>query len=252
MLNIIWELKQGNVFFAAFWQLVLAPYRAYRLLTRHSQRLFFHEYITHVCKGLHVEGLANRIEATRFKNANSHEAEVSNFLLKTKGKLFIDVGANVGRYAILLSENYEKVLAFEPYYKNVLSLKRNLKAVHIKNVDVVPIAISNINDMVKLTLGSHCGGHTILGEVGKSVPIPCCRLDFLFPHVEIDLVKVDVEGAEWLVLEGAEKIVDSIHSWLIELHDPKRKAELEAWFSIHGYKFQWLTGNHVFGWRKQE
>lgn len=63
---------------------------------------------------------------------------------------------------------------------------------------------------------------------------------------EVDLVKVDVEGAEWLVLEGAEAIMPRIRRWVIELHEPSRKAELEHRMRQHGYnKNSWLDSAHL-------
>jgi len=45
------------------------------------------------------------------------EPETTGFLLNQKGKIFIDVGAHIGRYSILLSKNFEKIIAIEadPY-----------------------------------------------------------------------------------------------------------------------------------------
>jgi hypothetical protein len=57
------------------------------------------------------------------------------------------------------------------------------------------------------------------------------------------LVKLDVEGAEWLVLEGAEDIMPNIRQWVIELHDRGRKAQLEEYMQRHGYTCKWLDQN---------
>jgi len=59
------------------------------------------------------------------------------------------------------------------------------------------------------------------------------------------LVKVDVEGAEWLVLEGAKGMMNRIRSWLIELHDPIRKREIERRMAQHGYQHIWIDDHHI-------
>jgi len=64
-----------------------------------------------------------------------------------------------------------------------------------------------------------------------------------------DLVKVDVEGAEWEVLNGAKNVMSKIRSWLIELHDTTRKNELKDLLKSSGYNVRWVDRNHIFAWR---
>ena len=81
-----------------------------------------------------------------------------------------------------------------------------------------------------------------------------------FPNTEIDLIKADVEGEEWKVLEGAEPILERIKSWVVELRDSGRKEELEDWFVSRGYSVRWLdfafrgsqTANHICAWRDSD
>jgi hypothetical protein len=47
---------------------------------------------------------------TRF----AFEKEVTQAVLRIRGKLFLDIGANMGYYSALLSRNFERILAFEP------------------------------------------------------------------------------------------------------------------------------------------
>jgi hypothetical protein len=62
-----------------------------------------------------------------------------------------------------------------------------------------------------------------------------------------ELVKIDVEGAEFLVLKGAEASLSAkkIESIVIELHDRKRQKELEEILTKYDYRFRWLDGDHI-------
>ena len=66
----------------------------------------------------------------------------------------------------------------------------------------------------------------------------------------VDLIKVDVEGAEWQVLDGTRKVMPRIKSWIIEIHDINRKQELEDRLSLEGYVTKWLDEKHIYAWRE--
>lgn len=173
-----------------------------------------------------------------------HEKPVSSFLRSVRGHVFLDVGANYGYYSTLLHENFEKIYAFEPIPSIFKELKSNLEK--FDNVKCIKKAVSNVDGQImELSYqGSHGFAETI-------------TLASFFPNTEIDLVKVDVEGGEWKVLEGAEPILERIRSWVVELHNSNRKGELENWFVSRGYSVRWLdfafkgsrTANHLYTWR---
>jgi len=173
-----------------------------------------------------------------------HEKPVSLFLKTIKGHVFVDVGANYGYYSMLLHGNFEKIYAFEPILSIFKELKGNLEK--FDSVECIRKAVSNVDGQsVELSYhSSHGFAETV-------------TLASFFPNTEIDLIKVDVEGAEWRVLEGAEPILERIKSWVVELHDPSRKEELENGFVSRGYSVRWLdfafrgsqTANHIYAWR---
>ena len=173
-----------------------------------------------------------------------HEKPVSSFLKSIKGRIFIDVGANYGYYPLLLHGNFDKIYAFEPIQQIFEELQRNLK--RFGNVECIRKAVSNVDQkVVKLTYH------------GNEGLVETVTLSSSFPERDIDMIKVDAEGEEWAVLEGAEPILTRIKSWVVELHDPLRKEELESWFTSRGYSIRWLdfayrgskTANHIYAWR---
>ncbi|MEM3714989.1 MAG: FkbM family methyltransferase [Nitrososphaeria archaeon] len=174
-----------------------------------------------------------------------HEKPVSRFVKKLKGKIFVDVGANYGYYCMLLHKNFQKIYAFEPMPKFFNLLKSNI--MKLPNVQCYRKAISNVNGTIQI---SYNGATTV----------ETATLAALFPNTQIDLIKVDVEGMEWQVLEGAEPILNNIKAWIIELHEVDKAKELERWFQNRGYSFKWLdfryrgslTANHIYAFRRSK
>uniref|UniRef100_A0A6H1ZYW1 Putative methyltransferase n=1 Tax=viral metagenome TaxID=1070528 RepID=A0A6H1ZYW1_9ZZZZ len=199
-----------------------------------------------------------------------HEHEVSKVVKKTFGKVFVDVGANVGYYSLLLKDNFEVIYSFEPAKEPFKRLCKNLQCFKAYNVKPIMKAVSDVNGKLKLFLTEYGGYHRLIcGKqfVSKSlvnhpkVPkilssevVDVVTLSSFFSNTKIDLVKVDVEGTEWQVLRGTEPIAENIKRWIVEMHDPKRKGEMEEWFVSHGYNFKWIdfrgkTANHIYAWR---
>ena len=172
----------------------------------------------------------------RASEENSFEPKVSSFAKTLQGELFIDVGANIGQYVSLLQENFRKILAIEADPAICQCLKRLCP----RNCEVVNAAAADILGYAELARNPDnlIDGASIMEEKGITVrKIP---LSSIIREQNVDLVKVDVEGAEWLVLRGAEQVMDKIRAWIIELHDPARKTELASYMKQYGYECTWL------------
>jgi len=136
-----------------------------------------------------------------------HEPEITNFLSRQKGETFVDVGAHIGRYAILCSKSFSKVYALEPVSNTFKVLKTNCIANKINNVVLVNAAALDKNATTKIFINEHnLGGSSIFNKTATSEKIRLVVLDSLAMG-KIDVVKIDVEGAEILALEGAKDIL---------------------------------------------
>ncbi len=135
----------------------------------------------------------------------------------------LDVGANIGLYCLGLSQLAPdgRVYAFEPSPGALQWLRRNLEANDVTNVEVVEAAVSDrvgtvgFHDVPFFTAGSFTAdesSHLASEAVGSTlVEVPCTTLDAFVESsgVErVDVIKIDVEGAELSVLEGAKGILD--------------------------------------------
>jgi len=187
----------------------------------------------------------------------THEPKVSTFLLNKFGELFVDVGANHGYFSFLLYRNFKRLIAVEPHPENLDIIKAVKQVYNYPRVETLPIALNSHNGEVNLYIGSHSGGHSIFRygrfiKTGEFIKVPAKTLTSIIVDndVDVDLIKVDVEGAEWRVLEGTNSVMDRIQSWLIELHDVARKHDLEDFFEALGYNHRWINRNHFYAFRR--
>ncbi|PKP57304.1 MAG: hypothetical protein CVT88_09110 [Candidatus Altiarchaeales archaeon HGW-Altiarchaeales-1] len=131
-----------------------------------------------------------------------------------EGDVVIDIGANVGYYTLIATKlvgKNGKVYAFEPDPTNFSFLKRSVEINNYGNVICEQKAVSNENGKLKLFLHKfQTGAYTIVGGGNNYVEVETVKLDDYFENknFKVDLIKMDIEGAEGLALEGIKKILD--------------------------------------------
>jgi FkbM family methyltransferase len=194
-----------------------------------------------------------------------YEPAVTREIKKLKGKIFIDCGANEGYFAIIAAKNFEEVYAVEPEPRNVNYLRWLIRRRQITNVHIVQAAAAELDGVVSLRspiyrYASATGGWSIESgftwyrtpsqseriSTQRLLDVQAKTLASLAPAGTIDLVKVDVEGAEWRVLKGAEPIMTRIRRWIIELHDLSQRRQLCAYMETFGYESGWLDEYHGY------
>jgi FkbM family methyltransferase len=150
------------------------------------------------------------------------------------GKVFFDIGANMGVFSLLAAKRGVRTFAFEPSRKVGARLRENIGHNRMAdNITVVPKAVA-------LQLGSIEFYETRTGNWGvgrifdynpkvqsEKYLVHANSLDeFVGEYGIPDLIKIDVEGAEWLVLNGASQTLREYSSTiLIEFH-PQEIASL--------------------------
>jgi FkbM family methyltransferase len=162
------------------------------------------------------------------------EADVTALLLSLlkPGDTMLDVGANFGYFSLLAAQRLGpsgRVLAFEPDPRNIARLRANLQVNGITNVTVIPKAVYDQAGTLTLNLATddedNLGSSSLIaaGHGRQPLEVPVVRLDDLLPaegieHVE--LVKMDIEGAEIGALEGARESLRAgrIDRILLEFH----------------------------------
>jgi FkbM family methyltransferase len=182
------------------------------------------------------------------------EPNVSRLLKQVRGDVFIDVGCNVGYFVHLLKNNFRQIIGFEADPEIAREARKHAPP----NATIYHLAISDRDGFTYVRrnpLYLHSGSSMVPGEDSAALKVPCGRLSGYIPRdCVVDLVKVDVEGAEWLVLKGAEPVMHQVRHWMVELHDLDREKELDCYLrERYGYNTQWLKNGaslpHVFARR---
>lgn len=165
------------------------------------------------------------------------------------GMVMFDVGANVGFYTLAFSRlggDAGRVYAFEPDAGNVVKLRRHAVLNHLSNTAIVQVAVAGHIGLVGFTSGA-AGETGRLG--GDDYLVPVTSLDTLVASSAVsapDFVKMDVEGAEASVLEGARELLAAGRTiWLIALHGEIPKRDCFRLLKEYGYLIEDLAGHRV-------
>ena len=131
-----------------------------------------------------------------------------------KGDVVIDIGANIGYYTLIFAKlvgDTGKVFAFEPDPTNFELLRKNIEINGYKNVILEKKALSDKEGKVTLVLNKeNTGGHYISKQPTKnSIQVDAITVDDYFKNFgyKIDFIKMDVEGAESMVLKGMANLL---------------------------------------------
>jgi len=151
-------------------------------------------------------------------NNRVYEHDLINQVIKPyieKAKYVIDVGANIGCHSISYGRFNPDVTiwAFEPQKKLFDILNRNVSINKLKNINTFDFGVghkemnctmSSLDKVFDTSRNGHNKGGLGIGHGGESIVVK--TLDSLeLPG--LDFMKIDVEGAESLVLQGAEQTI---------------------------------------------
>lgn len=158
-----------------------------------------------------------------------------------RDQVIADVGANVGRLSQFFwdaSGGTSRVVSIEPVIDNVLTIRERIKSANAERWTVEHCAASSKSGTVNMAVSrQNGGGWNSVVSGGKGVQKVRCRpLSALVPDATV--VKVDIEGHEYDVLDEALPKLSNAHSWAVELHMvPGRPLQhaLGA-FMAHGYR----------------
>jgi FkbM family methyltransferase len=125
-----------------------------------------------------------------------------------EGMVILDIGANIGYYSVIAAQligQKGRVFAFEPAPDNFAFLVRNIEVNGFTNIIPVQKAASNRSGKGRLFLCHDAAGHSMyVNDEEGSIEIEVTTVDDFICEIDtpVDLIKMDVEGAEMSVLEG--------------------------------------------------
>ena len=187
-----------------------------------------------------------------------------------KNSIFFDIGANIGLYSIYAAQNFnvKQIYAFEPSFINTRVLSRNISINKFSTkIKICQLALSNhkikFENMIENTFeeggsfnsfGSKKISSKSINFSGNQYFILGGSLDNLIKNKILpypNYIKIDVDGIEHLILEGAYKVLSSnkLKGILIELYK-KNLVQYNSSLKIlkkHKFKLLRTDGlNHIF------
>lgn len=173
----------------------------------------------------------------------SHEPMCTRVYLQhvQEGDNVLDIGSNLGYYAILAARAVGpagQVLGFEPAQDVFTILRRNVARSGLANIRVFPWAISNQSTAVEFYGSEIPSWGSLIREQNllqaQPTTVPAKKLDDLldeFPGFHPTVLRMDVEGAEMMALEGAQRL----------LQEFKPRIFVE----IHPFAFEWKRAHQM-------
>ncbi len=210
--------------------------------------LFLCDHRAHVERGIIREGL--------------YDAHVLQFMVSyaRPGTIVIDVGANIGAYAIPFAVACPDVgvHAFEPHPMAVSRFKKNLALNRTGNIRLHEIGIGASTGTCTLygcdirDIGSSSFLEPPGGMAREKLSVPVTTLDECFDDsVNVSVIKIDVQGFEQEVLRGARNLVSRDRPCILLEHEDSNfgdreqaqasKNVLRAFFDEAGYAVFYIT-----------
>ena len=161
-------------------------------------------------------------------------AHISKVL--SKDDIVVDLGANIGYYALIESKICKKVYAIEPVEKNIEFLKSNVELNKCENIEIFPMAIGDKPTLALMNISSTSNLHSFypLQNAVCKKEMEMDTLDnFLKDKEKPTFVRMDIEGYELKVLHGMKDTLKYVDRLFIEVHaDIMRLNETREFIDI--------------------
>ena len=177
-----------------------------------------------------------------------------NELITTESNVLV-VGAHIGSLVIPIAKNCNKVVAIEANPNNFNLLKTNLHLNKTENVSIHNIAASSKQETIKFQMNVvNSGGSKRLPKNNEYmyrydnpevIDVQAYSLDEYLDENNFDLILIDIEGSEYLAMQGMEKILSKCNTLIVEFlpHHLKNVADVsvEQFLSLIPQHFTKLT-----------
>lgn len=183
----------------------------------------------------------------------NYETHLSRFLRRVvkPGMTAVDIGANIGFYTMLLASlvgEHGRVVAFEPNSENCRLLLLTIQANNFRQVTLFPFALAEKIAALYFTPAIGSNGlilpdrkETLLDP--NCIVVPSMRLDDI-ERGQVDVIKADIEGAEYRALRGAEAIIQRCRPIITTEFSLEMLSRVSG---VQGQEFlKWMQG---FGYR---
>jgi FkbM family methyltransferase len=192
-----------------------------------------------------------------FNNSNNCTIEIlhqfnelswySEYLTKDD-KIILDLGGNIGLFAIHVTPWAEKIYTVEPTPSH-FDLNEQLTS-KFSNIERIQAAISNTTDKIKFyTFPSNSTMNSLINRGGHSFEVDSITIPDLIEKLKlkhVDFIKIDIEGSETIALNDdiIKSISDKVSKILIEFHEvngigyTEQRSIFEKIFIKYGYEIK--------------
>jgi FkbM family methyltransferase len=189
-----------------------------------------------------------RLKVRRMRrNLSEVELRIAPLLCDIR-KISVDIGASLGPYAVNICNCSANCIAFEPRPAQAARI-REMAAAAALRIEVEAVALSDSAGLARLRILTKDPGRSTIenanaledpeGSPQTSIRVPKMRLDD-YELTEVGFIKIDVEGHELAVLQGAQKTIRaSMPNLIIEIeerHRPGAIGEVSAFLTDLGYE----------------
>ncbi len=181
-----------------------------------------------------------------------------DFVINVSPKVIVDAGANIGLASIYFANRYpeSKIIAIEPEKSNFELLKMNVAP--YDNIVAIQAALWDKNEEIDL-VDPGLGKWGFMTEAAESQQTGfgslCHRIQGVtidkimkdYDISSIDILKMDIEGAEREVFNDPSSWIGSVSTMIVELHERMKSGCRRSFYNnSNGFDIEWTQGERVY------
>lgn len=159
------------------------------------------------------------------------KTHVYNFVADNDQPYILDCGANVGVSIIYFKQQYPKakIIAFEPDKKIFSILSKNIDTRSYDDVSLVNKGLWNTEGTIQFIAEGADGGSIIQDKNGSPDKSQIAEIETTslrkYLNTKVDFLKIDIEGAESVVLEDCQDLLQNVQRIFIEYHSRVNESQ---------------------------
>ncbi len=169
--------------------------------------------------------------------------QIYQFLSSKTNPYIIDAGANIGLGLIYFKSIYpnSEIIAFEPDEKVFKALEYNVSSLQLKNITLVKKALwDKVTELNFYSEGADGGRLANEQDTAQIIKIQTTVLSDYLKERKVDLLKIDIEGAELSVLRESRNYLKNVENIFVEYHSfknsPQNLAEFISILEDEGFR----------------
>ena len=171
------------------------------------------------------------------------EEKIYEFKPQETHSVILDCGANMGLSILYFSKYYpnSEIITFEPDEDVIPFLEKNIQSQNLNNVELLKVGVWTDSTNLEFYTDHGLGGRMdVKYKDSEAKTIKTVRLR-KFLNRPIDMLKMDIEGPEYLVLKDCEDLLKNVSNIFVEYHsffdEDQELDELLALFKRNGFRY---------------